>query len=228
MSTYFISTLHVVPVLPTPSCIPHLPIVLVVSSTCLSPYDMYFYSCYLHMPYALTVLATLGYMFSHMQYMGARWLLEITILELNLIPGFYTWLVLLSKHPLTLPKSQQTIAHWWATMLTHHWRQSCAIACWHMRRLKLHCHQTLSVCALRQLEISWKEVRLVDGGIELSSSLESGQLYTGMSFKFKAVGRVPVLGGLIPCKWQWQCYCLEQSAQSFQWHHSSDLRGERH
>ena len=38
-STYFIFTLHVVPMLPTPSCIPHHSIVLVVSPTCLSPYD---------------------------------------------------------------------------------------------------------------------------------------------------------------------------------------------
>ena len=38
-STYFIFTLHVVPMPPTPFCIPHLPIVLVVSPTCLSPYD---------------------------------------------------------------------------------------------------------------------------------------------------------------------------------------------
>ena len=38
--------------------------------------------------------------------MGARWLSKITILELDLIPGFCTWSIPLSKHPLTVAHLQ--------------------------------------------------------------------------------------------------------------------------
>ena len=41
-------------------------------------------------------------MFSHMWYIGARWLSLITILELHLIPGSYAWLVSPPECPLTI------------------------------------------------------------------------------------------------------------------------------